>query len=144
MIKKTALLAAVLLSMGIFTVNTAACSEEAIVENLICRRTDALSLYYAGEVNKEKTMETINTVTTDFLRDEDLENLEKYFQCDLEQVLDYEIEDIDITYSDDDVICAFVTINWKSEGVKGRDDFSHTYSVICEKEENLLKLSQFF
>lgn len=142
--KKTAILAAVLLFMGIFTVNSAACSDEAIVEDLICRRTEALSLYYAGEVNKEQTMETIKAVTTDFLRDEDLENLEKYFQCDLEQLMDYEIEDIDITYSDGDVICAFVTIKWKSEGLKGRDDFSHTYSVICEKEENLLKLSQFF
>lgn len=142
--KKTAILAAVLLLMGIFTVNSAACSDEAIVEELICRRTEALSLYYAGEVNKEKTMETIESVTTDFLRDEDLENLEKYFQCDLEQLVDYEIEDIDITYSDGDVICAFVTINWKSEGLKERDDFSHTYSVICEKEENLHKIAQFF
>lgn len=142
--KKTAVLAAVLLFMGIFTANSAACSDEAIVENLICRRTDALSLYYAGEVNKEKTMETIKAVTTDFLRDEDLENIEKYFQCDLEQLVDYEIEDIDITYSDGDVICAFVTITWKSEGLKGREDFSHTYSVICEKEENLHKIAQFF
>ena len=119
-------------------------SQERIVENLICARTDILSNYYAGLISKEETMTKISDVTTDFLKEEDLTNLEKYFQCDLEQVVDYEILDINVDYWDDEVICAEVTIDWEAEGLKGRDNFSHTYSVICKKEENFFKLAQFF
>ena len=76
--------------------------------------------------------------------DIDIENLEKYFQCDLEQVRGYKIRDIKVTYSDKDVICANATIDWAAEGLKGADNFVHTYSIICEKEENLYKMAQFF
>ncbi len=119
-------------------------SQEQIVESLISQRTDILNLYYAGEADKKETMENISNVTTDFLKESDLKNLEAYFQCDLERPIGYEFSEIDVTYYDDEVICALVTIEWMAEGIKGREDFSHTYSVICVKEENLYKLAQFF
>ena len=127
----------VFLSLIVTTVFATANSQERIVEDLICQRTDTLGLYYAGKVNKEDTITKISKITTDHLRDYDLENLEKYFQCDLQQLVDYKISEIN-------VICALVTIDWQAEGLKGRDDFSHTYSVICKKEENFYKLAQFF
>ena len=40
-----------------------------------------------------------------------------------------------LNYYDEEGMCALVTIDWKTEGLKGRDDFSHTYSIICKNEE---------
>ena len=134
----------ILVCVLITTVIASANSSEKIVEDLICQRTDVLSLYYAGELNKKDTIEKIKEITTSHLRQSDIENLEKYFQCDLEQVRGYKIRDIKVTYSDKDVICANATIDWAAEGFKVADNFVHTYSIICEKEENLYKMAQFF
>ena len=134
----------ILVCVLITTVIASANSSEKIVEDLICQRTDVLSLYYAGELNKKDTIEKIKEITTSHLRQSDIENLEKYFQCDLEQVRGYKIRDIKVTYSDKDVICANATIDWAAVGFKGADNFVHTYSIICEKEENLYKMAQFF
>ena len=134
----------VIVMVFITTAFATANSNEDIVKNLICQRTDTLGLYYAGKINKKEAMTKISSITTDFLKDEDLDNLEKYFQCDLEQLVDYEIIEIDVNYSDEEVICAMVTIDWKANGLKGEEDFSHTYSVICKKEEKMYKLAQFF
>lgn len=134
----------VLVIVLITTAFAIANSNEDIVKDLICQRTDTLGLYYAGKINKKEAMTKISSITTDFLKEEDLANLEKYFQCDLEQLVDYKITEINVNYSDDEVICAMVNIDWKANGLKGEDNFSHTYSVICKKEEKMYKLAQFF
>lgn len=146
MIKRGILLlhAFIIVCMYITTSFATTYSQEEIIKSLICQRTDTLNMYYAGQANKKDTMEKIELITTDYLKESDLQNLENFFQCDLERPVGYEFAKIDITYSDDDVICALVTIDWTSEGIKGRENFSHTYSIICEKEENLYKLAQFF
>lgn len=119
-------------------------SNEQIVEKLITQRTDTLSLYYSGQVGKDETKEKIKNITTDFLLDEDLENIEAFFQSEVDQVRGYKITDIDVTQADEDMICAYVTIDWETEGLKGEDNFTYKYSTICKKEENFYKLAQFF
>ena len=138
------ILIVLVISVLFATLFASADSDEEIIKNLISERTDTLSYYYAGLADKKDTMAKISDITTDFLREEDLGNLERYFQCDLEQVVDYKIRDIKVNYSDEDVICAEVVVDWKSNGLRGMENFSNTYSVICKKEENIYKLAQFF
>lgn len=138
------ILIVLVISVLFATLFASADSDEEIIKNLICERTDTLSYYYAGLADKKDTMAKISDITTDFLREEDLGNLERYFQCDIEQVVDYKIRDIKVNYSDEDVICAEVVVDWESNGLRGMDNFSNTYSVICKKEENIYKLAQFF
>ena len=70
------LLVAILVTTAYATAN----SNERIVENLICQRIDTLNLYYSGNINKEDAIAKISKITMDFLREDDLENLKKYFQ----------------------------------------------------------------
>lgn len=144
MIKRGFIFGILIICIFLSTSFATANSNEEVIKSLISQRTDVLNMYYAGQSNKKDTIKKIEAITTDYLKDNDLENLKNYFQCDLERPVDYEFVKIDITYADKDVICAFVTIFWTSEGIKGVEDFTHTYSVICEKEENLYKLAQFF
>lgn len=134
----------VLLCIVLATVYAMAGSNEQIVERLIRQRTDTLSLYYSGQADKSDTKKVIENITTDYLRDEDLMNIDRYFHSEVDQVRAYEILDIDVFSADEDIICAYVTINWKAAGLDGKDDFTYKYSTICKKEENLYKLAQFF
>ncbi len=134
----------VLLCIVLATVYAMAGSNEQIVERLIRQRTDTLRLYYSGQADKSDTKKVIENITTDYLRDEDLMNIDRYFHSEVDQVRAYEILDIDVFSADEDIICAYVTINWKAEGLDGKDDFTYKYSTICKKEENLYKLAQFF
>lgn len=134
----------ILVTILITTVCATANSNESIVENLVCKRIDTLDLYYKGEINKEDAVRLISEITTEYLKIEDLQNLSRYLQCDLEQIVEYKITKINIGYCDENVICAAVSMDWKAEGLNGIDNFSHTYSVICKKEEKIYKLAQFF
>ena len=119
-------------------------SSSKIVEDLVCRRIDALSMYYSGQAEERETREQIEQITTGFLRESDLNNIHTYFQTEIEQIDKYEITEIDITKEDETMICAYVTIDWEAKSLKGDDNFTHIYSVICEKEKNSYKLLQFF
>ena len=119
-------------------------SEEAIVESLVRQRTDAMAGFFAGQVGREEAIETLNYVETDLLREKDVANIDAYFRTDIEQVRAYEFESIRITDAEDELICAEVTIKWESEGLEGKEEFSHTYDVICVYEENRYKLAQFY
>lgn len=76
--------------------------------------------------------------------EEDLQNIELYFQTDIEQVREYSITSIDIEEADEDIIYGYVTIKWKVEGIDGKEEFLYEYSIICSKEDNVYKLEQFF
>lgn len=137
-------IAAVSLIVIFTTAFAIAGSEEAIVKSLICQRTDTLSGFYAGEIDREYAVEKIKSIETSHLMEEDLQNIDLYFRTDIEQVKKYSITRIDITQSDEDMICADVSIRWQSEGIQGKEEFNCNYSVICCKEENAYKLAQFF
>ena len=137
--------ASVVVLMVIFcTAIASAGGEEAVVRELICRRTDTLSGFYAGEIDKKEAVETIQSIESGHLMEEDLQNIELYFQTDIEQVREYFITSIDIEEADEDIIYGYVTIKWKVEGIAGKEEFLYEYSIICSKEDNVYKLEQFF
>lgn len=123
---------------------TIASSEEAVVKDLICQRTDTLSGFYAGNIEKEDAVNKIKSIEMSHLMEEDIENIDLYFRTDIERVKKYSIKDLHITQSDEDIICADVEIEWQSEGLPGEENFTCSYKVICAKEENVYKLAQFF
>ena len=72
-------------------------------------------------------METLEEIETDLLKKEDMSNIDLYFRTDIEQVRGYSFEDVSVTLSDGEMICAKVTIKWNSEGLQGSEEFCHTY-----------------
>ena len=119
-------------------------SDADIVKELITVRTDTLSGFYAGEIERKDAMETINSIEGDHLLKEDLQNIDLYFRTDIEQVKEYSFEKITVTEAEDEMICADVTMKWKAEGLDGEESFTVTYDVICEKDGDSYKLVQFF
>ncbi len=118
--------------------------EKETVKELISLRTDILGRFYGGEIEKDDAVEMIKKIESGHLLKEDLQNIDLYFQTDIEQVRGYSFEDIIIRQSDEDMICADVTMKWDSEGIAGSETFSATYNVICYKDEDDFKLVQFF
>ena len=144
MIKKGYILFITLAVVIMASVHANANSSERIVEDLICKRIDTLNMYYTGQIEALETKEIIEDITAGFLRDADINNIDTYFQTEIEPIKRYDITKIDITKEDETMICAYVTIEWEAESLKGEDNFTHIYSVICENEKKSYKLLQFF
>ncbi len=143
--KRRAVCFSIICLIVIFTTAFAIASgDEAVVKNLIYQRTDTLSGFYSGEIEREDAINKIKSIETSHLMEEDLENIDLYFRTDIERVKKYLIKDLNITQSDKDIICADVAIEWQSEGLSGEETFTCNYKVICLKEENVYKLAQFF
>lgn len=119
-------------------------SEERIIEDLITTRNETLSEFYDGGLSIEEAGKTIKEIESGLLMEQDLDNLERYFQTDIDQVDGFEIKNIEVTKSDEDMICATVFIKWDIETVTGSDSFLCDYSVIVKKEKNSYKLVQFY
>lgn len=126
------------------TVLAMAGSDEKIVRDLIDERTVTLNNYYDGDMKKEEAREKIKKLETDNLMEQDLENIDLYFQTDIDRINEFEITSVKITHEDEDMICADVYIKWDVDTVTGSDSFICDYSVICVKEGNGYKLAQFF
>jgi len=116
--------AAVLGLIALSSVFASARTDEDIIRELVSLRTDTLSGFH--------------------LLKEDLQNIDLYFQTDIEQVKEYSFEKISVTKSEEDMICADVTMEWEAEGIDGTDNFTVTYNVICQKDKESYKLVQFF
>jgi predicted regulator of amino acid metabolism with ACT domain len=114
-----------------------------IVKGLISQRIDVLSGFYAGEIDKENAIEKIKEIESGNLLDEDIKNLDKYFQTDIDEVKKYEILTVEITESDEELIAANVTVYWDSMGIAGSECFQQEYRVICSKIDEEYKLLQF-
>lgn len=136
--------AAVLGLITLSSVFASARTDEDIIRELVSLRTDTLSGFYAGEIDREDAIKTINSIEGDHLLKEDLQNIDLYFQTDIEQVKEYSFEKISVTKSEEDMICADVTMEWEAEGIDGTDNFTVTYNVICQKDKESYKLVQFF
>ena len=126
------------------TVLAMAGSDEKIVRDLIDERTVTLNNYYDGDMKKEEAREKIKKLETGNLMEQDLENIDLYFQTDIDRINEFEITSVKITHEDEDMICADVCIKWDVDTVTGSDSFICDYSVICVKEGNGYKLAQFF
>lgn len=119
-------------------------TEERVIRELITVRNVTLSEFYDGGLTIEEAEETIRRIEGDMLMVTDLDNLERYFQTDIDQVQDFKIINIDVTKADEDLICADVSIKWDVEMITGTDSFICDYSVIAKKEKNSYKLVQFY
>mgnify|MGYP003369899776 CR=1 FL=1 len=119
-------------------------SDEKIVKDLINERTVTLNGYYDGSMQREEAGERIRKIETGNLMEQDLENIDLYFQTDIDRINEFELMNVDITESSEDMICAEVYIRWDVDTVTGKDSFMCDYEVICVKEGNDYKLAQFF
>jgi len=119
-------------------------NEEEIVAKLVTERIDAMNLYYSSQINEYEAKQRLKAVESGILLEDDIENLHTYFRTDIEEVKTYTFDEIDVTSSDSDVICAKVSIDWAVEGLAGSEAFCCCYSVICENEGEGFKLVQFY
>lgn len=142
--KHIAVTAVVIAAVLMTTAFALAGSEEKIVEDLINERTTTLNSYYDGGMQREEAREKIREIETGNLMEQDLENIDLYFQTDIDRIKEFELLSVKITESSEDMICADVYIKWDVETVTGNDSFMCGYSVICVKEGEDYKLVQFF
>lgn len=120
--------------------------QEDIVADLVCRRTDAMSGYFASKLSYWEAGTLLRETEAGNLLETDLKKMREFFRTDIEQVKEYEIRNVDFTLKDEDILCAVVEIEWLAEGLDGEDRFETTHSVICEKQEGEsdYKLVHFF
>lgn len=118
--------------------------DEQIVEELISKRTDAMSRFYASEINLKEAETLLKETEKGLLLETDLENLKNYFRTDIEPVTEYHFVGIEFTEKEEDLLCADVTMDWETAGMEGSERTRAYYSVICEKEGDSFKLVQFF
>lgn len=137
-----ALLAAALILLT--TAFAAGNSDERIVRELVKTRAETLSSFYDGGMLKDEAREIISELETGDLKDLDLENIELYFQTDIDRINEAELISVVITEATEDLIRADVRMRWDVETVNGSDSFLCEYDVICVREEGAFKLAQFF
>lgn len=119
-------------------------SDEKIVEDLINKRTVTLNDYYDGDMQREEARQIISDIETGTLMEQDLDNIDRYFQTDIDRIKEFDLVSVKITEADEDMICADVNIKWDVETVTGNDSFMCDYDVILVKEGEAYKLAQFF
>ena len=112
--------------------------------DLIRERTDVLNGYFCGQINYYDALARIGQVEKGRLLEEDILAMREIFQTDIEEVTGYKIRDIEITNSDEELVCAVVNIAWEVSGTDGEEEIEGIYSVIMEKDEKSYKLVQFF
>jgi len=118
--------------------------EEVIVRQLVSQRNEAMSRYFASEISCWEAGQELREVETGRLLEEETASLREYFRTDIDQVMVFEIREVDFSYISEDLLCAVVQIRWETAGLEGEECFTEDYSVICEKVGNSFKLVQFF
>ena len=111
---------------------------------LVRARTDIMNGFFCGQISYYEALSQIKSVEKGRLLEEDILAMKEYFQTDIEEVKDYKIRDIEITNSDENLVCAVVSVEWELYGTAGNEKITEIYSVIMEKDEKNYKLVQFF
>lgn len=134
---------------GILILFSAGTGSKSIVSSAISQRTDTMNDYYSGKMSYKEACGKLAKIETGGILEEDIKALKSFWGTDIEEIVDYKIDEIEINYEDDDVICAFVSIKWKINGGDGLyrgsevQNIVGSYSVILENKENIFKLVQF-
>lgn len=110
-------------------------TEEELVERLVCLRNDAMIGYFASQLDWWEARKMLEEAEAGQALESDLEALRGFFRTDIDEITRYEITDIKLNYSSEDLICALVTISWETAGLDGEAKFPAAYSVICQAEE---------
>jgi len=143
LLKKTAVvLLAVFICIALFSFKSD--NNEKIITELVCERTDIMEGYFCGQINLNDAVRAIKQIEKGRLLEEDIRNMKEFFQTDIEAVSMYEVTGTEITYKDENLVCAVMSILWETHGINGKDKTEEVYSVIMEKSENSFKLVQFF
>ena len=114
------------------------------ITELVEARTDIMNGYFCGHINYYEAIGQIKKIEKGHLLEEDIQSMRDFFQTDIEEVSEYEISDIELTNTDENLVCAVVTIDWTVSGPSGKEEIQEIYSVIMEKDEKNYKLVQFF
>ena len=123
---------------------------DVIVENLVCQRVKILDDFFDGKSTFSEASDSISAIESGNLLREDINMMQDFFRTDIEKVLDFKVKEIKITYEDDEIICAAVSIEWQIERLipnnfsDSTEKIISSYSIIVEKYENSYKLVQFF
>lgn len=103
-----------------------------------------------GKLTYQEACERLSEIEQGRLLDDDRNSLKSFFGTDIEEVVDYDVRDVVIHYEDEDVICAFLSVEWQVNGADGLYRGSDlqkvvgNYSVILEKSDNIFKFIQFY
>ena len=122
---------------------------EGIVRSAICQRTEVMNDYFSGNLSYKEACKILKATESGVLLEEDIDSLKNFFATDIEEVCGYKINNIEINYEDEDIICAFVSINWVVRGLdelyrgSGTEEITGNYSIIIEKEDSTYRLAQF-
>ena len=140
----------VLLLVFILILFSSGTGSEGIVKNALCKRTNAMNDFYLGKLTYQEACEKLSDIEQGRLLDDDRNSLKSFFGTDIEEVVGYDVRDIVIHYEDEEVICAFLSVEWQVNGADGlyRDSdlqkIVGNYSVILEKSDNIFKFVQFY
>ena len=135
---------AVITAAVILMVLTSGSGIKGEMAGLIKARTDILNGYFCGHINYYDALRQIKEIETGSLMEEDIQAMRDNFQTDIEEVDEYKISEIELTFADEDLVCGVVTIDWHLSGTGGNETMQEIYSVIMEKHEKKYKLVQFF
>ena len=120
-----------------------------LVRSAICQRTEVMNDYFSGELSYKDACRSLRDTESGVLLEEDIASLTDFFATDIEKVCGYKINNIEINYEDEDIICAFVSMDWavismdelyRSSGI---EEVTGNYSVILEKDGDAYRLAQF-
>ncbi len=103
----------VLLLVFILILFSSGTGSEGIVKNALCKRTNAMNDFYLGKLTYQEACEKLSEIEQGRLLDDDRNSLKSFFGTDIEEVVGYDVRDIVIHYEDYEVICAFLSFEWK-------------------------------
>lgn len=145
-IKKCVLIMVLAFVLILFSAGT---GSKSIVSSAISQRTDTMNDYYSGKMSYKEACNKLAKIEAGGILEEDVKALKSFFGTDIEEIVDYEIDEIEINYEDEDVICALVSIKWEigsGDGLYRGSEVQNvvgSYSVILENKDNIFKLVQF-
>lgn len=141
------ILTAILAVAVLFSAGSA--GSEGIVRSAICQRTEVMNDYFSGELSYKEACQILRDTESGVLLEEDIDALTNFFATDIEEVCGYKIKNIEINYEDEDIICAFVSMDWVVRSLdelyrsSGTAEITGNYSIIIEKEDSTYRLAQF-
>lgn len=123
-------------------------SERLIIE-LVTDRIETMNGYFDGEYNYKEACSALEITECGRLLEEDIDSFKSYFGTDIDKVENYTIVKVEVNYEDDEVICAYVEIEWNLRCIdelyssSTEDEINAGYSIIAEKNDGAFKLVQF-
>lgn len=114
--------------------------EETIVKELLEKRTDIMENVLSGKISYAEGKEQLKEVEGDKLYSDDLENMQKYQETNIEQVEGMRIIDIEKKNQVYDMMTFHSKIYWTYYSVEGKRDETINYLVGVSNTNHEYKL----